>query len=103
MIKEIKDIKKLQTMVAREKAENKYLKECCMRAGKELEKHSFKWDGKEKNLVVQALGLNGKYEKLNQCLKEIKELANENKDTAQYRGICRSILYKISECIGVEE
>ena len=55
-----------------------YLKECCINAGKELSKHSFKWDGKEKNLVVQALYLNGKYEKLESALKEIEaELEND--------------------------
>ena len=31
-------------------------------------------------------------------LQEIKEIAEENKDTAQYGGICRSILQKIAEC-----
>lgn len=52
--------------------EEKYLKDCCIKAGKELEKHSFKWDGKEKNLVVQALQLNQLYEKLEQENKELK-------------------------------
>lgn len=53
--------------------EEKYLKDCCIKAGKELEKHSFRWDGKEKNLVVQALQLNQLYEKLEQENKELKE------------------------------
>ena len=46
------------------KAEEKYLKQCCQKAGEELAKHSFEYDGKEKNLVVQAIELNEKYEKL---------------------------------------
>ena len=46
------------------KAEEKYLKQCCEKAGEELAKHSFGYDGKEKNLVVQAMELNEKYEKL---------------------------------------
>ena len=46
------------------KAEEKYLKQCCQKAGEELSKHSFEYDGKEKNLVVQAMELNEKYEKL---------------------------------------
>lgn len=53
--------------------EIKYLKKCCIKAGKELEKYSFEWDGKEKNLVVQALELNCKYEKLIILLEEITE------------------------------
>ena len=55
-----------------------YLKECCIRAGKELEKHSFEWDGKEKNLVVQALQLNEKYEKLKAEFEELKSSMVEN-------------------------
>ena len=35
--------------------------------------------------------------KYEQSLEEIKEIAEENKDTAQYSGICRSILTKIDE------
>ena len=46
------------------KAEEKYLKQCCEKAGEELAKHSFEYDGKEKNLVVQAMELNEKYELL---------------------------------------
>ena len=53
--------------------EEKYLKDCCIKAGKELEKHSFKWDGKEKNLVVQALQLNQLYEKLEQERDKLKK------------------------------
>ena len=46
------------------KAEEKYLKQCCAKAGEELAKHSFEYDGKEKNLVVQVMELNEKYELL---------------------------------------
>ena len=61
-----------------DKKEIAYLKECCIRAGKELGKHSFEWDGKEKNLVVQALYLNEKYENLQSALKEIKVISDNN-------------------------
>lgn len=56
--------------------EEKYLKECCIKAGKELEKNSFAWDGKEKNLVVQALELNKRYEILKQENKDLKDTAD---------------------------
>lgn len=55
------------------KAEEKFLKQCCTKAGEELAKHSFEYDGKEKNLVVQAMELNEKYEKLEKALEEIEE------------------------------
>ena len=58
------------------KQEEQYLKQCCIKAGKELAKHSFEWDGKEKNLVVQAMELNQKYEALKQ---ENEELKKENR------------------------
>lgn len=44
--------------------DRKWIKEKCIDAGKELGKYSFAWDGKEKNLVVQAMQLNEMYEKL---------------------------------------
>ena len=100
--------------------EEKYLKDCCIKAGKELEKHSFKWDGKEKNLVVQALQLNQLYEKLEQenerlkkeiesqkglitvggkqqyqYLQKIDELEQENKELKEmYRLSCLKCEYK---------
>ena len=40
-----------------------------------------------------------KRRKFEQTLTEIKEIAEENKETAQYKGICFSILKKISEVI----
>ena len=55
------------------KVEEKYLKQCCAKAGEELAKHSFEYDGKEKNLVVQVMELNEKYEKLKKALEEIEE------------------------------
>lgn len=60
------------------KAEEKYLKQCCQKAGEELTKHSFEYDGKEKNLVVQAIELNEKYEKLKKALEEIKKVCLED-------------------------
>lgn len=57
------------------KSEEKYLKQCCEKAGEELAKHSFDYDGKEKNLVVQAMELNEKYEKLEKALEEIVGIA----------------------------
>lgn len=65
--------------------ENKHLKKCCTQTGEELEKHSFKWDGKEKNLVVQAMELNEHLEKLekeNERLKESLKIAE---------GLCKTL------------
>lgn len=42
----------------------------------------------------KAVAENKKYK---QVLQEIKEIADENIDTAQYGGICKSILQIISE------
>lgn len=83
-IKEIKDVKKIQEMLKDEMELRKYTYECCIKAGKELAKNSFAWDGKEKNLVVQAMELNKKYEQAGQklerirdiCLHEVKELTD---------------------------
>ena len=61
------------------KAEEKYLKQCCEKAGEELAKHSFEYDGKEKNLVVQAMELNEKYEKLEKTLEEIEKYCGQNR------------------------
>lgn len=68
-----KQLKRLEQELKWANDEEKYLKDCCIKAGKELEKHSFKWDGKEKNLVVQALQLNQLYEKLEQENKELRK------------------------------
>lgn len=67
------EIKKLSQECENLKAEEKYLKQCCQKAGEELAKHSFEYDGKEKNLVVQAIELNEKYEKFKKALEEIAE------------------------------
>lgn len=71
------EIKKLSQECENLKAEEKYLKQCCQKAGEELAKGSFEYDGKEKNLVVQAIELNEKYEKLKKALEEIKEIAEQ--------------------------
>ena len=47
------------------------------------------------DLLNQALK---EQEELRNKLQEVKMIADENKDTAQYGGICRSILQKIAEC-----
>ena len=57
-------IEKLKSELKTVIEERDYLKQCCIDVGMELSKHSFKWDGKEKNLVVQALQLNEMYEEL---------------------------------------
>lgn len=67
------------------KAEEKYLKQCCQKAGEELAKHSFEYDGKEKNLVVQAIELNEKYEKLKKALEEIEEVIDSIFDRCLWR------------------
>lgn len=68
LLKELKRLDKIKDeyreMSENLKAEEKFLKQCCQKAGEELAKHSFEYDGKEKNLVVQAMELNEKYEKL---------------------------------------
>ena len=58
-----------------------YTYDCCKQAGEELAKNSFEWDGKEKNLVVQAMELNERYDQLkveNETLKQYK-LAQEQR------------------------
>ena len=61
------------------KSEERYLKQCCEKAGGELAKHSFDYDGKEKNLVVQAMELNEKYEKLEKALEDIEGIIKQTK------------------------
>ena len=73
------EIKKLSQECESLKAEEKYLKQCCQKAGEELAKHSFEYDGKEKNLVVQAMELNEKYEKLKKALEEIEKYCGQNR------------------------
>jgi hypothetical protein len=50
--------------------EIKYLKQCCSEAGLELQKYSYEYDYKEKNLVIQA----------KKCNEIISELKKENSD-----------------------
>lgn len=104
-IEEIKDIKKLQKMLKYERELRQYTYECCEEAGKELEKNSFAWDGKEKNLVIQAMELNERYDKLKQTLDEIKKIS-ENVlrnvsdrciETTPMYCVHKQILKKISE------
>ena len=79
------EIKKLRQECETLKAEEKYLKQCCQKAGEELAKHSFEYDGKEKNLVVQAIELNEKYEKLKKALEEIEEVIDSIFDRCLWR------------------
>lgn len=79
------EIKKLSQECENLKAEEKYLKQCCQKAGEELAKHSFEYDGKEKNLVVQAIELNEKYEKLKKALEEIEEVIDSIFDRCLWR------------------
>lgn len=84
--KDVEEIDKLRIEIANTKAEKRYLKQCCEKAGEELAKHSFDYDGKEKNLVVQAMELNEKYEKLEKALEEIEtELSHNPTTIASYK------------------
>lgn len=74
-IKDIKSVDKLQNMLKTAIDENKYLKKCCEKVGNELAKNSFEYDGKEKNLIVQAMVLNEAIETRERALKDIKEIA----------------------------
>ena len=80
-IEEIKNIKKLQQMLKSEIELREYTYKCCQEAGKELAKHSFAWDGKEKNLVIQAMELNERFKAKEQECEELKERNNELKNT----------------------
>lgn len=72
-IEEIKDVNKLQKRLKSALDELKYIKKCCENAGEELAKHSFYYDHKEKNLVIQALKLNEEFERREQALDEIEK------------------------------
>lgn len=56
--------KELEAELKSSKELRKYTYDCCKRAGEELAKNSFDWDGKEKNLVVQAIELNERFDQL---------------------------------------
>ena len=94
-----KKIERLEQELKWANDEEKYLKDCCIKAGKELEKHSFKWDGKEKNLVVQALQLNQLYEKLEQENKELKEMLSKEPKAMQAFQISYSGLKRDNETL----
>ncbi len=109
-IKEIKDFNKLQSMLKSTQEELKYVKRCCQEAGLELAKNSFAWDGKEKNLVVQAKQLNEDLAKSNFLLemakKTIAEQAQESfKNNIQHIEFIRESISvkdkynKASKCI----
>lgn len=83
-IEEVKDIKKLQRWLKSALDELKYIKECCRNAGKELEKNSFAWDSKEKNLVIQAIELNEKFEASQAHIKELEEEIKNLKEEIDY-------------------
>ena len=91
LLKELKRFDKIKDeyreMSEKLKAEEKYLKQCCTKAGEELAKHSFDYDGKEKNLVVQAMELNEKYEKLEKALEEIEEYTKNFKELDLFEDI----------------
>lgn len=76
-ITEITDIKKLQSRLKSALDELKYIKKCCENAGVELAKHSFAYDYKEKNLVIQAMELNEKFERREKALDEIKSMCDK--------------------------
>ncbi len=101
----IKENMDLQQQLDQLKAELKSAKElreytydCCKQAGEELAKNSFEWDGKEKNLVVQAMELNERYDQLKADDDELKK---------EFNGICnfnKSLLdenYKLA-CIKIK-
>ena len=87
-IEEIKNIKKLQQMLKDEMEYRKYTYECCKEAGLELAKNSFQWDGKEKNLVVQAMYLNDKVSRLERerdtLVNRYQELDNDYQQEIQF-------------------
>lgn len=58
------DFDQLKAELKSAKELREYTYDCCKQAGEELAKNSFEWDGKEKNLVVQAMELNERYDQL---------------------------------------
>lgn len=53
-------------------------------------------------LAKKSIRVTAENRKLEYALQEIREIADENIDTAQYYGICNSILAKVNEVIGAE-
>lgn len=68
-----KECNELKYELRTERKDNKYIKKWCIEAGEELEKNSFAWDGKEKNLVIQAMELNERFEAKKQECEELKK------------------------------
>lgn len=93
-IKEIKDITKLQKRLKSALDELKYIKKCCENAGEELAKHSFYYDHKEKNLVIQALELNEKYERREQ---ECNNLRAKLNDIEKENEVLKTLVQLLSE------
>lgn len=93
-IEEIKDIKKLQQMLKSELELRKYTYKCCQEAGEELAKNSFAWDGKEKNLVIQARELN---ERLEAKKQECEELKKKNYELTEEVNIDRALFAEIDQ------
>ena len=93
-IEEIKDIKKLQQMLKSELELRKYTYKCCQEAGEELAKNSFAWDGKEKNLVIQARELNERFEAKKQ---ECEELKKKNYELTEEVNIDRALFAEIDQ------
>lgn len=85
-ITEIRDIKKLQSRLKSALDELKYIKKCCENAGVELAKHSFAYDYKEKNLVIQAMELNEKFERREKALDVIKSIVSSTLDCGEWIG-----------------
>ena len=73
-------IDQLKTELNSAKELREYTYNCCKQAGEELAKNSFEWDGKEKNLVVQAMELNERYDQLKAELEAYKMEAEEGKE-----------------------
>lgn len=72
--------KELKAELKSAKELREYTYDCCKQAGEELAKNSFEWDGKEKNLVVQAMELNERYDQLKVELEAYKMEAEEGKE-----------------------
>lgn len=67
---------------------------------KELQKYQYEQEYLDKEIEEMQKALKTLAEGLNKrqmLLQEIKEIAEENKDTAQYGGICKSILMAITK------
>lgn len=67
----------LKTELKSAKELREYTYDCCKQAGEELAKNSFEWDGKEKNLVVQAMELNERYDQLKAENDELRQLLSK--------------------------